>query len=69
MQHSWCVIASLNAVAQEPTVPLKHYQRTLLKAKAYRAQAVQLQAQLRKMTARVSKLTKVCRVGISAGRQ
>jgi hypothetical protein len=50
----------------EATVPLKQYQKTLLKAKVYRSQAVQLQAQLRKMTAKVARLSKVRRAGFSA---
>ncbi len=44
---------------QEPTVSLKQYQRVLVQAKAYRTQTVQLQAQLRRMTAKVVRLSKV----------
>ena len=40
-------------------MPLKLYQKTLLKAKAYRTQAVRAQAQLRGLTAKVIKLSKV----------
>ncbi|GAB4819362.1 hypothetical protein N2152v2_006408 [Parachlorella kessleri] len=43
---------------QEPTVSLKQYQRVLVQAKAYRTQTVQLQAQLRRMTAKVVRLSK-----------
>ena len=49
-------------------MPLKQYQKTLLKAKAYRAQAAQLQAQLRKMTVKVANLTKVMWVARGFGR-
>ena len=44
---------------QEPTVLLKQYQRVLLQAKAYRTQTVQLQAQLRRMTIKIVRLSKV----------
>lgn len=52
---------------QEAVVRQRQYTKMLLKAKAYRTQAVQLQAQLRRMTNKVMKLSKV-RAGVARTR-
>jgi len=49
--------AGAEAPAEE-VVPLKQYQRAVLKAKSYHAEARQLAAQLRRMTAKAAKLKK-----------
>lgn len=44
------------AAAAADTVPLKQYQRAVLKAKAYHAEARQAGGALRRMTAKAAKL-------------
>lgn len=50
------LLAVAEAAAEQ--VPLKQYQRAVLRAKAYHAEARQLAAQLRRMTAKAAKLKK-----------
>lgn len=64
--------AAATAAHAEQTVPLKQYQRAVVKAKAYQGEARQLAAQLRRMAARAAKLKKAAQAlrwasGLGAG--
>lgn len=50
--------ATATAANAKQTVPLKQYQRALVKAKAYHMESRQLASQLRRMAARAAKLKK-----------